>query len=104
MSTLGNLLQKHSYLKLQSNNKILCTLTNHEMSANYDVVSSYINGKKFKKSIEWYQYDFSQFLPYIVEDKVNSKLMYCKLTKTNLNKIPNEIRKHMNGKRFLRLL
>ena len=28
---------------------------------NYDIVSSYINGKKFKKAIEWYQYDFIEF-------------------------------------------
>ena len=102
MESLGQLLQQNSFLKLQANNKILCDVTNHEMSARADVVRAYINGKKFKKELEWYKYDYSEFLPYIVEDKQNSKQLYCKITEEKLNKIPDQVRKHMQGKRFQR--
>ncbi len=71
------------------------------MSARADVVHFYINGKKFKKDTQWYSYDFSTFLPYIVVDK-DDKFMRCTLTQQKLNKIPDEINKHMNGKKFLR--
>ena len=74
------------------------------MSARADVVLSHISGKKFKKSLEWYQYNYSEFLPHIVEDRENSKRLYCKITKQPLNKIPEEVRKHMEGKRFKRYI
>ena len=72
------------------------------MSARADVVQAHINGKKFKKALEWYNFDYSVFLPHIVEDKRNDKRLYCKVTKQRLNKIPDEVKKHMQGKRFKR--
>jgi hypothetical protein len=102
MASLGQLLSDNKFLKLQPSNKILCDVTGHEMSARGDVVQAYINGKKFKKQLEWYKHDYSEFLPHIVEDKENPKQLYCKITKQTLNKIPDEVRKHMQGKRFLR--
>eukprot|EP01032_Pedospumella_encystans_P002129 gene2129-2495_t len=104
MATLGQLLSEHKYLKLQPNNKILCDVTGHEMSARADVVQGYISGKSFKKQLEWYTHDYTEFLPYIVEDRRNKKQLFCKLTRQPLNKIPAEVRKHMQGKRFKRLL
>lgn len=101
--SLSELLQKHDYLKLQPNNKILCSVTAHELPALAHEVLAHINGKKFKRQLEWYSYDFSEFLPYVVPHKKSYKLLYCKLTKQSLNKIPNEIKKHANGKRFIRL-
>lgn len=102
MATLGQLLSEHKFLKLQPNNKILCDVTGHEMSARADVVQSYINGKSFKKQLEWYSHRYSDYLPYIVEDRRNKKQLFCKLTRQPLNKIPSEVRKHMEGKRFKR--
>ncbi len=104
MATLGQLLGEHKYLKLLPSNKILCDVTGHEMSARADVVQAYISGKSFKKQLEWYKHDYSEFLPYIVEDKRNNKKLFCKLTREPLNRIPDEVRKHMQGKRFKRLL
>ena len=73
------------------------------MPPNAAVVLAYLNGKKFKKAKEWYTYDYSEFLPHIVPDKRDSRKLYCRLTKHGLNKIPDEVKKHVNGKRFLRL-
>jgi hypothetical protein len=104
MATLGQLLGEHTYLKLQPSNKILCSVTQHEMPARADVVLAHINGKKFKKALEWYNFDYSQFLPHIVEDRKDSKKLFCKLSRHSINKIPDEVKKHMAGKRFQRLL
>lgn len=101
-ATLGELLQKNSYLVLQPNNKILCKVSGHEMPARADVVQSHIIGKKFKKILEWYQYDYSVFLPDIVEHKTNSKQLFCTITNQELNKVPEEIKNHIAGKRFKR--
>lgn len=96
------LLQQYPQLQLQSNNKILCSLTNHEMSPQYKAIISHVEGKKFKKAMEWYKHDFSNYLPHIVPHKRDDKKLFCVLTKETLNKIPAEIEKHVNGKRFLR--
>mmetsp|Transcript_13339 Transcript_13339/g.20004 ORF Transcript_13339/g.20004 Transcript_13339/m.20004 type:complete len:150 (+) Transcript_13339:14-463(+) len=101
--TLSELLNQNPHLKLSENNKIVCHLTNHEMPARADVVFAYIRGSKYKKSLEWYSHNYSQYLPYIVENKKNSKQLYCTITQTTLNKIPEEVNKHVNGKKFKRL-
>ena len=72
------------------------------MPPKVDVVLGHINGKKFKKSKEWYNYDYSEFEPYIVPDRENSTKLHCKLTGQTLNKIPDEVKRHISGKKFLR--
>ena len=102
--SLAHLLGENNFLKLLPSNKILCDVTGHEMSARFDVVNAHINGKKFKKAFEWYSYDFSEFEPYIIKNKENEKYLYCTITNQSLNRIPDEVKKHINGKRFLRFL
>lgn len=74
------------------------------MPVRFDVVHDYLNSKSFKKAHEWYSFDFSIFSPHIVQDKNNEKRLFCKLSKKSLNKIPEEVHNHVNGKRFKRLL
>jgi hypothetical protein len=101
--TLGEILNEYSeYLTLLPTNKIKCSVTNHEMSARCDVVTAHIQGKKFKKALQWYTHDFTEFLPDIVEHSHNNKQLYCTITGQHLNKIPDEVRRHMNGKKFKR--
>jgi hypothetical protein len=101
--SLAELLSTFSFLSLTADNKIVCDITKHEMPPKADIVLGHINGKKFKKTMEWYSYDYSEFEPYIVVDRQNSNKLHCKLTGMTLNKIPNEVKKHANGKKFLRL-
>jgi Surfeit locus protein 2 (SURF2) len=103
MSSVADLLAKNPNLHLTENNKIKCSLTNHEMPPNAEAIVQYLNGKKFKKAKEWYNHDFSEFLPHIVPDRKNPMKLFCKLTKLSLNKIPEEVRKHVSGKKFQRL-
>ena len=67
-----------------------------------DVVTAHIQGKKFKKAFQWYTHNFSEFLPDIVEHSNNIKQLYCTITGQSLNKIPDEVRRHINGKKFKR--
>lgn len=102
--SLALLLEENKeYLVLLPTNKIRCILSGHEMPPTAGIVSQYINSKSFKKTLEWYSFDYSKYLPHIVEDNQNSRKLYCKLTKQSLNKIPQQVDKHVNGKRFLRL-
>lgn len=48
-----------------------------------------------------YKADFSKYEPLIVPHKTNPKLLYCTLTQMELNRIPQEVERHVNGKRFL---
>jgi hypothetical protein len=102
--SLAELLSTFSFLNLTADNKIFCDITKHEMPPKADIVMGHINGKKFKKTMEWYSYDYSEFEPYIVVDRQNSNKLHCKLTGMTLNKIPNEVKKHASGKKYLRLV
>lgn len=87
----------------ESGTRIKCLITAHEMPARADAVLAYLNGKRFKKAKEWYTQDFSKYLPYIIPYKKNPAKLFCKLTRLQLNKIPREIEKHTQGKRYQRL-
>lgn len=65
-------------------------------------VKQFVESKKFLKAKEWYCHDYSKYLPHIVEDKHNKKFLYCKLLKRTINKIPSEVKKHVEGKKFQR--
>ena len=82
--TLAALLAGNPCLVLTTNNKIKCTITNHEMPTRADVVHQYLTSNKFTKAKQWYQHDFSQYSPYIVANLQNDKLLICKLTNQNL--------------------
>jgi hypothetical protein len=102
--SLAVLLQQHAdILTLQSNNRLKCSITGHEIPPSLDAVQAHINGKKFKKAREWYTRDYSQYLPWVIEHKSDPTKLFCTVTRMVLNKIPTEVEKHVNGKRFLRL-
>ncbi len=100
--SVAELLQLHPHLELQPNNRIKCKITNHEMPPLAKSIVEHLQGQKYKKALEWYSHDFSQYLPYIVPHKEESHKLFCTLTKQVLNKIPKEVEKHVSGKRFQR--
>jgi len=102
--SLAELLKVHSkVLTLQANNRIKCNATGHEMPPSAEAVRLHLAGKKFKKACEWYNRDYSQYLPWIIEHKSDRTKLFCTVTRMPLNKIPGEIDKHVLGKKFLRL-
>lgn len=102
MAGLGQILKDNANLALTDSNKIKCSITGHEMPPNVEIVQQYLNSKRFQKAVKWYSHDFSQYLPHIVPHDSNPKLLTCKLTTLTLNRIPEEIEVHVNGKRFQR--
>lgn len=101
-TSVAELMKQNSFLTLLPNNRIQCDVTGHELPLDVEQIKAHISASKFKKALEWYKYDYSPFLPYIVPHKSNNKKLFCTLTKQELNKIPKEVEKHVNGKRFLR--
>ena len=101
--SLADYLQSNAdVLCITPNNRVKCLLSGHEMPLKLETIMEYINSRNFKKIKEWYNQDFSKYLPYIVQHNSNPKLLHCKLTNKPLNKIPVEIEKHVNGKKFIR--
>lgn len=47
-----------------------------------------------------YNADLSKYEPLIVAHKTNPKLLFCTLTRKELNRIPEQVEAHVNGKRF----
>eukprot|EP01041_Mallomonas_annulata_P002611 gene2611-5104_t len=102
--SVANLLAKSPHLSLTPTNRIKCDVTGHEMPVRFDTIQQYLDSKSYKKALEWYSYDYSSFLPYIIPSRKNDKQLWCTVTKQPLNKIPEEVKKHMSGKKFRRLL
>jgi len=97
-------LESHKDFVLCDNGKIRCTTTGHEMPCKADALSSYVNGKKYRMAKSCYAQDFTEYEPHIVPSKKHPKRLYCKLTKKELNKIPEEVEKHVNGKKYRQAL
>jgi hypothetical protein len=57
-----------------------------------------MESKKFLKALTWYNCDYSIYEPWIVAHKSSDKHLYCTLTKIVLNKIPEEVKIHFEGK------
>lgn len=98
--SVADLLNKNPHLELNAKNRIVCSLTGHEMPPEAKSILAHIEGKKYKKALEWYSHDYSKYEPYIVSHKSDDKKLFCLLTKQPLNKIPKEVENHFNGKRF----
>ncbi|GMF38270.1 unnamed protein product [Phytophthora fragariaefolia] len=83
--------------------RVKCGLTQHEMLPRADVIEAHLRSKKFIKARDWYCHDYSQYEPYIVPHRRLPKSLYCNVTGTILNRIPSEVEKHVQGKRYKRM-
>ena len=70
---------------------------------NKDAILQYVNGSKYKKAKDWYSCDITKYEPYIVQHRSDSRKCYCKLTGYVLNRIEEQLQRHVAGKKFLRL-
>jgi hypothetical protein len=68
-----------------------------------DIVQQYLSSTALRKAREWGSFDYTVYRPYIVPHKEDQKKLFCTLTKEVLHKIPEKIKNHVNGKRFIRL-
>lgn len=104
------LLSQHEFLEIietgEGENKrvrVKCQLTQHEMMPRVDIIETHLKSKKVLKARDWYCHDYSQYEPYIVPHRRLSKSLFCNVTGTVLNRIPSEVEKHVQGKRYKRM-
>ena len=100
--SVAEFLQTHKAdFKLTPTNKVRSRITGHEMSVSLDVILAYFHSKKYQKAVEWHAFDVDKY-DYIIPHKSDKNKMWCQLTNQPLNKIPEQIVKHVQGKKFVR--
>ncbi|XP_033732798.1 surfeit locus protein 2-like [Pecten maximus] len=102
---LQGILEKYPTFTLQKGReKIRCELSGHEMPCTYETVSSYISGKKFQRLIAQQNYDYEKYKQHIIPSTKRGRKhqLFCLLTLRHLNNLPNHIKSHVEGRRFLK--
>ncbi|KAM4695913.1 surfeit locus protein 2 [Rhinophrynus dorsalis] len=98
-------LEQHPSLQPIDSNKVRCTLTGHELACRLSDLQSYTSGKKYKRlTSASNSFDYSSFEPHIVPSTKNTHQLFCKLTLRHINKIPEHVQRHVQGKRYARAL
>ncbi|KAL4469557.1 hypothetical protein ABPG74_004810 [Tetrahymena malaccensis] len=105
MSTeIIELVKSNPYFEILENGKIRCKLTNHEMNPDVSKYNEYIKSKGYQKAIEK-DFDFDQYKPHIVPFKgAEEHFLWCHLTQTKVPRMKNVILRHVEGKKYQRLL
>eukprot|EP01135_Chromosphaera_perkinsii_P005370 Nk52_evm51s343 gene=Nk52_evmTU51s343 len=82
--------------------KIVCVLTGHEMGGDVKVgeLMSYRGGRRFRKALRD-NYDYKKHEPYIV---TQGSRLFCNLTNRIINRDPEHVERHIRGKRYIRKL
>jgi len=92
---------------LEGNKKVRCILTKHEIPYNEDAISKYTAGKKFLRVYKGLKAPdkFSQkidvkYKEFFIPSKKSKSRVYCTLTKKEINNIPHEIERCIDGYKF----
>ncbi|XP_076455042.1 surfeit locus protein 2-like [Babylonia areolata] len=104
---LKALLKEYPALRVDDKKgKVCCCLTGHEMPLRKEAVHSFVTGKKFLKAQSQREYDFEQYKPHLVPNtkKGMKNTLFCTLTLRCVTKRPEDVERHVNGKRYQRAL
>ncbi|XP_051981481.1 LOW QUALITY PROTEIN: surfeit locus protein 2 [Xyrauchen texanus] len=97
---LRSFLQNHPFFELTDCKKVKCTLNGHELPCSLNELQLFTAGKKYKKLSEEAEFNYSQYEPHIVASTKQPNRLFCKLTLRHLNRVPQHILRHVNGKRY----
>ncbi|XP_017263079.1 surfeit locus protein 2 [Kryptolebias marmoratus] len=97
-------LNNHPFFQLIDAKKIKCTLNDHEVPCNLSELQSFTQGKKYKRLIAAAEFNYTQYEPHIVPSTKQPNQLFCKLTLRHLNRQPDHVLRHVNGKRFKKAL
>eukprot|EP00927_Polykrikos_kofoidii_P052381 TRINITY_DN46188_c0_g1_i1.p1 TRINITY_DN46188_c0_g1~~TRINITY_DN46188_c0_g1_i1.p1 ORF type:complete len:277 (-),score=79.97 TRINITY_DN46188_c0_g1_i1:51-803(-) len=105
MDALHALVEENDDLEITHNgSKVHCKSTGHDMPLKLATVKEYITGGKYKKTREWYTFDYSKYEPHIVPHETRKRFLYCKLTGTLLPMSPQKVEVHVKSKRYNQFL
>ncbi|KAK8802774.1 hypothetical protein JH06_1895 [Blastocystis sp. subtype 4] len=96
-------LKDNKEFQLNDHGKVHCNLTNHDIVATMAEVKKHMQTEKYQHAKDWYNYDYSKYLPYIQEHRSDPKKLFCIVTMTSINKIPAVVERTVNSKKFKRL-
>uniref|UniRef100_A0A8D0DN18 Surfeit 2 n=1 Tax=Salvator merianae TaxID=96440 RepID=A0A8D0DN18_SALMN len=103
---LERFLEQHPSLRLvPPGKKVRCTLTGHELPCRLPELQAYTTGKKYLRlSKVSGVLDYSEYEPHIVPSTKNPHQLFCKLTLRHINKIPEHVLRHVQGRRYQKAL
>ncbi|XP_051663809.1 surfeit locus protein 2 [Manacus candei] len=98
-------LRQHPLLSPAGPGKVRCRLTGHEMPCRLSELQAYTSGKKYQRLIRTAkEFDYGTFEPHIVPSTKNLHQLFCKLTLRHINKFPEHVLRHVQGKRYQKAL
>ncbi|KAM7144209.1 surfeit locus protein 2 isoform 1-T1 [Macrochelys suwanniensis] len=85
--------------------QVKCRLTGHELPCRMPELQAYTRGKKYLRLIKTARaFDYSEFEPHIVPSTKNPHQLFCKLTLRHINRLPEHVLRHVQGRRYQRAL
>lgn len=101
---LRSFLQTNPFLQLTDSKKIKCTLNGHEFPCSLAELQHFTSGKKYKQLSADANFDYSQYEPHIVTSTKQPNHLFCKLTLRHINRVPQHVLRHVNGKKYKKAL
>ncbi|XP_036983604.2 surfeit locus protein 2 isoform X2 [Artibeus jamaicensis] len=99
-------LREHPSLRLQPGAcKVRCVLTGHELPCRLPELRVYTSGRKYQRLARASPaFDYAAFEPHIVPSTKNPRQLFCKLTLRHINKAPEHVLRHTQGRRYQKAL
>ncbi|XP_070991228.1 surfeit locus protein 2-like [Oncorhynchus clarkii lewisi] len=94
-------LLNHPFLEFTDDGKkIKCTLNGHDCPCNLTELQNFTKGKKYQKLSSTAEFNYGQYEPHVVPSSKQPNHLFCKLTLRHINRLPHQVLRHINGKRF----
>ncbi len=106
-SPVDTFVQQHDDFEyVREGAKVRCTLTGQDFPLRLEILEQYTKSKGYIKAKTKgrnldLKFDYSKYEPHITQHKKMQNALFCNLTGACLNKIPEEVEKHIAGRRYL---
>ncbi|EJD76402.1 hypothetical protein LOAG_16639 [Loa loa] len=94
---LQGLLDQYPVFEYDERQKLRCTLTGHEIPSNFDQLDQYVKTSKFVRAWKMHQI-MKEYGEYF--DDIGPHEFGCKITMKIISKDPDDLLRHINGKKF----
>ncbi|KAM5298558.1 surfeit locus protein 2 [Ctenodactylus gundi] len=99
------LLRHPSLRLLPGASRVRCSLTGHELPCRLPELQIYTRGKKYRRLVRASPaFDYAEFEPHVVPSTKHPHQLFCKLTLRHINKTPEHVLRHTQGRRYQRAL